>query len=310
MAPPRISILLLTLNGGPRLEETLAALARQTLAGAAELVVIDSGSTDQTLAAVQGRADRLHQLAPGEFGHGRTRNLAARLAQGEWLIYLSQDAVPCDDHWLEKLTRHLTEPEVAAVFGRQLPPADVGPIETFFLEQTYPAQAFEHSPLAQPRKPGGIRRIFFSNVNSAIKKSVWEQCPFPENVVMSEDAAFARAALAAGYRIRYDPEAAVRHGHRYTLAQLFRRNFDSGYSLREISADRWSDVIRLGGGYVWTELRTLARQGQWALMPYAVLYELVKSAGFAAGKAGHRLPAWLRPKLSLHRGYWASAPEP
>lgn len=307
MSRARISILLLTLNGGPRLEVTLAALTRQSLAAESELVVVDSGSTDNTLTAVRGYADRIYQLAPREFGHGRTRNLAAHLANGEWLVYLSQDAVPGDNLWLEKLTRHLREAQVAAAFGRQLPPEDVGPIETFFLEQTYPARAFEHSPLNQPT-PGGIQRIFFSNVNSAIKKSVWRECPFREDVVMSEDQAFARAALAAGYHIRYDPEAAVAHGHRYTLGQLFRRNFDSGYSLRDISGDRWRNVVRLGAGYVWAEVRSLARQGHWTLIPYAVLYETVKSAGFAAGKAGHRLPAWLRPHLSLHPTFWSTAP--
>jgi rhamnosyltransferase len=123
---------------------------------------------------------------------------------------------------------------------------------------------------------------------------------------MSEDQAFARAALAAGYALVYDPEAGVLHGHRYTLPQLFRRNFDSGYSLRGIAGDGWADVVRLGAGYVWGELKYLARRGHWTTLPYAVLYELVKSAGFAAGRSGHRLPRAWRPHLGLHRAYWAS----
>jgi rhamnosyltransferase len=304
MSTPLISILLLTLDGGARFEATLAAIARQRVEAGFEVVVVDSGSKDGTLDVARRYTEQIHSIAPREFGHGRTRNLAARLARGDWLVYLSQDAVPADDTWLHKLTRHLQAPSVAAAFGRQLPPAEVGPIETFFLEQTYPERAFEHSPLTQT--PRGIRRIFFSNVNAAIQRAAWAQCPFPDDVIMSEDQAFARAALAAGYRIRYDPEAAVFHGHRYTLGQLFRRNFDSGYSLREISGDRWSDVIRLGLDYVWAEIGYLARRGYWAHIPYAVVYEAVKSAGFACGKAGHRLPAWLRPRLSLHRQYWAA----
>ena len=303
-----VSIVLLTFNGGPALAATLEALYQQTLhapggpALAFEVIAIDSGSRDQTLAELQRFPLRLHQIPPAEFGHGRTRNLGARLAQGEWLVYLSQDATPADNHWLLNLTRHLNEPGVAAVFGRQLPPREVGPIETFFLEQTYPAHAFRHSPTGPGATP--IRRIFFSNVNAAIKKSVWAACPFPENLVMSEDQAFARAALAAGHSLVYDPQAAVIHGHRYTLPQLFRRNFDSGYSLRGIAGDGWADVARLGAGYVWGELAYLARRRRWGTMPYAILYELVKSAGFAAGRSGHRLPAAWRPHLGLHRAYW------
>ena len=192
---------------------------------------------------------------------------------------------------------------MAAAFGRQLPPAGLGPIETFFLEQTYPPQAFRHAPT---RADGGasIKRIFFSNVNAAIRRSAWARCPFPDDLIMSEDQAFARAALQAGYSLVYDPEAAVLHGHRYSLGRLFRRNFDSGYSLRGIAGDGWGDVARLGLNYVWAEMRYLARLGRWPLIPYALLYEGIKSAGFALGRSGHRLPAGLRPRLSLHRRYW------
>ncbi len=315
MPDPAVSILLLTLNGGQALVDTLAAIQQQTLSEPGrddlsfEVVAIDSGSTDGSLAALQRYRLRLHQIPAEEFGHGRTRNQAARLARGEWLVYLSQDATPAHDRWLLNLTRHLREPQVAAAFGRQLPPRQVGPIETFFLEQTYPARAFRHQPTGLAPGATPIRRIFFSNVNAAIKKAVWAECPFPEDLVMSEDQAFARAALAAGYGLVYDPEAAVVHGHRYTLAQLFRRNFDSGYSLRGIAGDGWADVARLGVQYIWSEQVYLARRGQWAWMPYALMYELVKSAGFAAGRSGHRLPASWRPRLSLHTRYWAGRHE-
>ena len=300
----------MTLNGGQALSDTLAALRRQTLDTPAgrlpepEIVAIDSGSSDQSLALLEQHGARLQCIAPEEFGHGRTRNLGASLARGEWLIYLSQDATPAADDWLARLTSHLREPDVGAAFGRQLPPANVGPIETFFLEQTYPARAFRHAPTPAGAARTGIQRIFFSNVNAAIQRAAWERCPFPDDLIMSEDQAFARAALQAGYSLVYDPLAAVIHGHRYSLAQLFRRNFDSGYSLRGIAGDSLSQVARLGAAYVWAEMGYLARRGQWTTMPYALLYEGVKSAGFAAGRSGHRLPLGLRRRLSLHQRYW------
>jgi rhamnosyltransferase len=194
---------------------------------------------------------------------------------------------------------------VAAAFGRQLPPASLGPVDTFFLEQTYPSRAFRHDPTPPGAARTPIFRIFFSNVNAAIKREAWARCPFPEDLIMSEDQAFARAALAAGFSLVYDPEAGVRHGHHYSLPQLFRRQFDSGYSLRGIAGDSWREVARMGLNYVGTELRYLARGGYWAHMPYAVVHEAVRSLGFAAGRSGHRLPAWLRPRLSLHTRYWA-----
>jgi rhamnosyltransferase len=300
----------LTLNGGRALADTLEAIGRQTLdtpegrLPQPEIVAIDSGSSDQSPALLERHGARVARIAPEEFGHGRTRNLGARLAQGEWLIYLSQDATPAGADWLATLTRHLREARVGAAFGRQLPPANVGPIETYFLEQTYPARAFRHEPTPPGTARTSIRRIFFSNVNAAIQRRAWEQCPFPDDLIMSEDQAFARAALQAGFSLVYDPQAAVIHGHRYSLGQLFRRNFDSGYSLRGIAGDSFGQVARLGAGYVWGEMGYLAGQRQWGTMPYALLYEAVKSAGFAAGRSGHRLPLGLRRRLSLHQRYW------
>lgn len=301
-----ISILLLTLNGGDRLREALTAIRAQEDTGPYEILAIDSGSTDQTLSTLHAFADRIHTIPPSEFGHGRTRNLAAHMARGEWLIFLSQDAVPAGPRWLATLTRDLNDSGVAAVFGRQVPPPDVGPIETFFLNFTYPPHPFEQSRLRQVQ--GGIGRIFFSNVNAAIRKSVLLEHPFPDDVIMSEDQAFGRAALEAGHVVRYEPQAAVQHGHRYSLSTLFRRNFDSGYSLREISGDPWRNVIALGAGYVRAEMTQLWRNGQALWIPYALLYEVTKSAGFAAGRLGHRLPLWLRRALSLHRRHWDTAP--
>ena len=307
---PSISLILLTYNGGPLLAATLNAIASQSLEHAGqplpspEIIAIDSGSTDGTLDLLRQHGITPHIIPHEEFGHGRTRNLGASLAHGQWLVYLSQDAVPASPLWLSRLTRHLADPGVAAAFGRQLPPAGLGPIETFFLEQTYPPRASTHSPTGQAAGRASIRRIFFSNVNAAIQKSAWQQCPFPTDVLMSEDQAFAQAVARAGYSLVYDPDAAVIHGHRYSLSQLFRRNFDSGYSLREIAGDGWGAVARLGLAYVSAEMRWLARRRQWAYIPYALLYELVKSAGFAAGRSGRRLPLPVRRRLSLHRDYW------
>jgi rhamnosyltransferase len=310
MTPPSISLILLTYNGLPTLAATLNAIATQTLESggeplpAPEIVAIDSGSTDGTLDLLRQHGITPHRIPHEEFGHGRTRNLGATLAHGQWLIYLSQDAVPADPLWLARLTRHLRDPSIAAAFGRQLPPAGLGPIETFFLEYTYPPRAATHSPTAPGAGRASIRRVFFSNVNAAIQKAAWQQCPFPTDVLMSEDQAFAQAVARAGYSLIYDPEAAVVHGHHYTLSQLFRRNFDSGYSLREIAGDGWAAVARLGLAYVSAELRWLARKGRWAYIPYALVYEFVKSAGFAAGRSGRRMPLGLRRQLSLHRAYW------
>ena len=110
---------------------------------------------------------------------------------------------------------------------------------------------------------------------------------------MSEDQAFARAALAAGFSLVYDPEAGVYHGHRYSLGTLFRRNFDSGYSLRGIAGDGWGAVARMGLHYVGGELRYLAQRGKWAL-PFSLgAFWAVLFFALAQWVAGQPLAAFL-----------------
>jgi len=68
-----------------------------------------------------------------------------------------------------------------------------------------------------------MNTIFFSSVNSAIKKQIFQQHPFLENLIMSEDQEWAKRVLLDGYEIVYDPEAAVYHSHNYSLKAVFQR---------------------------------------------------------------------------------------
>src|SRR5947209_1188805 len=116
-----ISVLLLTKNGSRDLERVLPALYNQREIPRLEVIAVDSGSTDGTVPLLQRYALRLKQIAPHEFHHARTRNLAATMATGEFIVLLSQDAVPTSDLWLNRLLANFSDPKVGAVYGRQLP---------------------------------------------------------------------------------------------------------------------------------------------------------------------------------------------
>src|SRR5262249_25132466 len=102
----------------------------------------------------------------------------------------------------------------------------------------------------------------------------------------------------------YEPRAAVLHSHHYGLRAVFRRNFDSGASLRQIgldsSAAKGSDGLRYLGG----EARHLLTTGQAAWLPYMGAYELSRVAGFTLGRYHACLPKALKPFLSNYKTYW------
>jgi rhamnosyltransferase len=120
-------------------------------------------------------------------------------------------------------------------------------------------------------------------VSSAIRREVWEQFPFRDDVVMSEDQFWAYDALSAGYHIVYHPAAQVFHSHNYSLPMLFRRNWQSGASLRGLIADSPSAIARRGMTYVMGQAQYLVRSGRAHWLPYMLLYETIKAAGFGMG---------------------------
>ena len=302
MSAPELSIILLTKNGGELFGEVLGALAALDGIENAEVLVIDSGSTDGTperAAAFPGA--RVHRIPPAEFGHGRTRNLGARLATAPLLVYLVQDATPESPDFLAQLLAPLDDPKVAAAYGRQIARPEADPVERFYLETVYPETP---EVRAHAGGPMGIRTMFFSNVAAVLRRAAWEQVPFDDTLIMSEDQQWAKGVLLAGWKIAYAPEAVVFHSHHYSLAQIFRRNFDSGASLVGISEDRFADMARYELAHLQAGCRTFARRRLWLQIPRFLAFEATRAAGFAAGQREKWLPRAMKRLFSLHRYHW------
>src|SRR4030043_2343566 len=104
-----ISIILLTKNGDIYLEEVLRKVFAQEIEETFEVIAIDSGSIDHTREILAKFPIRVEEIPPSTFNHGETRNLGARLAKGEYLVYLTQDATPLNEEWLEGLVYPLKE---------------------------------------------------------------------------------------------------------------------------------------------------------------------------------------------------------
>jgi rhamnosyltransferase len=276
-----VSVLIPTRRPGPLIAGVLRAVFDQRIDRLLEVVIVDSGSPPEDLARMRAFPVRLVSIAPAEFGHGRTRNLLAEHARHDVLVFLSQDAQPAGPDWLRTLVDALAEPGVAGAYARQIPRPGADPLTRFFLGELY-------GPTAQRRRllPGsGLRLadIFFSNVSSAIRHDVWQRVQFRADAVMSEDQYWAFDALEHGYVLRYEPAAQVYHSHAYSLRTLFARNRLSGYSLHGLIADTPRAIVARGLRYVAREAAYLVRQGHARWLPYMVLAELTRSAGFAAG---------------------------
>lgn len=305
--PLDVSIVIPTLNGGEGLRRCLEGIAAQDFDGQREVVVIDSGSNDGTPELARSLGAVVREIARSEFNHGRARNLGAAIARGATLVFTSQDACPEDEHWLSALVTPLqSDSSLAGVYGRQLPMPDARPAERYFLDFLYGLEPREQS-VDDPRELS-METTLFSNVNSAMPRRVWEAFPFAEDIVMSEDQEWSARVLLAGLRLRYVPEARVRHSHVYTLRSAFRRFFDSGASAPRtyLAGARGANrVLRRNAlAYGRGEVAWLIRTGRARALPSTAVYELTKFVGLQLGARHRWLSPRLKRRLSALPGYW------
>ncbi|MBA2505306.1 MAG: hypothetical protein H0V29_05090 [Thermoleophilaceae bacterium] len=148
----------------------------------------------------------------------------------------------------------------------------------------------------------------FSNANAAVRRRFLEEFPFVEDIIMSEDQEWSRRVLLAGHALRYEPRAAVRHSHPYTVRSAFRRFFDSGVSSERAymagGRPAGSVLRRRAMEYARGELRWLWRSGNRRWIPYAAVYEGAKFIGLQLGARHQRLPLGLKRRMSALPSYW------
>lgn len=297
---PVVSILILTKNEAHNIRHSLPLLLAQSWPGRSELILIDSGSSDDTVQIAGGYPLKLYRLAPDAFHHARTRNLAAELAQGEYLVYLAADALPCAQTWLAALLRNFADGAVGAVYGRHVARPDASIERRDVLDTMYgPTRMVKD---AACRAKLGYRYYHFSTVNCAIRKEVWQQTGFPQDMNVCEDVAIAARILDAGWKIVYEPDAAVYHSHEFSTAQLFRRYFDMGVVYRRLNV--WSGanramLFRDGLRSVRAKLDISQNHYGVAARGAGVCQDAAKFAGLVLGRHERWLPRALKRRLSV-----------
>ena len=226
---PSATILIRTLNESAFVAETLEAIQRQSCRDF-EVVIVDSGSTDGTVEIARRYPTRLLHIARDRFSYGRALNMGCREAGGEFVILLSAHALPGSDSWLCALLEPFAAKDVAGVMGRELPRHGCNPFDRRGLERRYGQAAAGDIEL----DGSGIG---FGAANGAVRRSVWKQFPFDEELPYAEDHDWARRVVASGFRLRYQPEAAAFHSHNENLGRIRRRCHNEAAAHRQLGID-------------------------------------------------------------------------
>ncbi|HMI62056.1 MAG TPA: glycosyltransferase family 2 protein [Puia sp.] len=243
---PLISVIIPTKNGDAWLAKTISAILDQTLSDQTEIIIMDSGSTDNTAEILSRYPVWVIPIEPSSFNHGGTRNVGVRHAKGKYIVMTVQDAEPDSRFWLQNLLDGFDDEKVAGVCGQQIVPHDPenNPVDwfrpvsapdkkKFFFDR--PAD-FEALTAAEQRN---ICR--WDDVNAMYRRDVLLSLPF-RFTSFAEDALWARDALMAGYAIVYNTAARVKHYHFETPEYAFRRSFTVYYHMYIYFSERPSRV--------------------------------------------------------------------
>ena len=250
---PDVSIVIPTLNGGSGLERCLQSIRKQQTDLRYEIICVDSGSVPDDLEMMRRHGARVAAIERDDFNHGLTRDFGASLARGDFLIFLSQDAAPVRDDWLQ----HIVEPlqrdatgKLVAVQGGSTEVLDPG--KRFFWGTGGRLFYFTRESNRWIDRYGGIG---FSTVNCAIRRVTWDRYRFGWAPIL-EDKKWQREIINAGYTIGSLQDVRVFHSHAYSYRSLIRRCASEGYGWRLLGqqyrlADAISDMFTFS---IWKEL--------------------------------------------------------
>lgn len=308
------SIIIPTKNGDKYLDEILKAIYSQTIKNI-EVIIIDSGSTDNTLEIIKKYPIKLKQIPSAKFNHGGTRNLGAKMAKGKYLVYLTQDATPANKDWLDNLLMPLeTNPMIVGTYARHIPRKTCNPILARQIKYVWPnglkQPILKTYSLYQKYQSKLDAIINFSDSSSAIKRDILDYFPFPKTN-FAEDMQWEIRVLKAGYHIRYTPESTILHSHDYSLLEQIRQNYDHQKAIKKIFPSKNTTkrlfhifnpfkmvhIIASDIAYILTTKQyNFLHKMKWIL--YSPIWHFAVYTGTTFGIVSEKLPSFFTSNLS------------
>lgn len=315
-----ITVFIPTYNGEKYIGEIIESVIHQELPKGynLELLITDSGSTDRTVDIIKNNYKKhvlFTKIPNSEYGHGKTRQVAAQNARGEFILFLTQDATPSHYRWLISMVEpFFLSSQVGCVFGRQVPrpfsvPTIKREVATVFGGIGAPDAIVihRHKSLVDGGKTNELN-AFFSDANSAVRRSLLiGEVPF-RDLPYSEDQALAEDMQKKGYLKAYSPLGAVWHSNEYTAKEYYHRKFDEYIGLQEsIGMEIKPQIKSLLLGWIRPtihDIKFTLRDGEYnkrAKLKFilgCVLYNIAEKTGkYKAAK--HFDNPTIRKKLSL-----------
>jgi rhamnosyltransferase len=271
------------------------------------VMVVNSSSNDGTVELARKMGAEILLVPRQEFNHGTTRERARNALGTDIVVMITPDAIPTGPEMIGRLVQPLLDdPAIGGGYARQVPHDGAGFFEGFPRRFNYPDMSEIRAMSDVPRL--GPMAFFCSDSCAVWSNAALDAVGGFEPTLTAEDAIAAAKLIYAGYKIAYIANAVVKHSHKYTLKQEFRRYFDTGL-IRRLNRDLFLRVKGdegTGASFFRAMLAELARTNP-SLIPYAFVQTAVKFAGYKIGYHAVGAPLGFKRRLSSQDYYWTSA---
>lgn len=254
-----ITVFIPTYFGEQYLDNILKMVFKQKIDKTFEVLIYDTSSKDSTPKIIEKYAKKYDNLrwktiTKEEYGHGKTRAAAAYDAKGEIVVYLSQDATPQTPNWLYEMVKPFElHDKVMGVLGKQVPWPTAPPVLKYEIRNVFEGfgndngTTFFYKDDFIKKKHQFDAVCFYSDVNSAARKSILTgEIPY-KDVPYAEDQLFGRDIINAGYIKAYASRGSVVHSNDIKLRDFKARMFDETIGLRRvgIKVDKPSTILTI-----------------------------------------------------------------
>lgn len=219
---PHCSIIIRAFNEEEHIGRLLTGILQQTVTDV-EIILVDSGSTDATVAIASHYPVKLVHIRPQDFTFGYSLNRGIAAASAPLVVIASAHVYPVYPDWLENLLEPFKNPNVGLTYGKQRGDEDSKFSEHMIFSRWYPDE--RNPKQAHP---------FCNNANAAIRRKLWEQHPYDETLSGLEDLAWAKWVREQGLSIAYVPEAEIVHVHDETPRAVYNRYRREAMAFKQI----------------------------------------------------------------------------
>jgi len=224
----KISVIIPTRNAGKEFPLLLRKFKAQKGIRECEIIIVASGSGDETLRFGKKEGATVVEIPPETFNHGLSRNKGAEYSSGDFLLFTVQDALPMTEQWLWEMANALVKSDAVAVSCAEFPRSDCDLFYRLLMWNHY-----RHLQLDNDRflawdnscaSDLGLRsNSGLSDLAALIREDVFRKYKYYEG--FAEDIELGKRLIKDGHRMAFLYSTRVLHSHNRPAYYYLKRGY-------------------------------------------------------------------------------------